>query len=162
MPRQLTRVAKHLVVASLVVSAACNASGREQPPTPRRNLDADVSALQLSQMCATRSDTFWHGNGYDQPARPAAGTSEIWSHQSHYNAEQKRCFVRVSFLTMQGGSSTQHQEVFDAFEGGEPVGVEHIHTVAGAAAPDTTLHKANAAIPPTPENLEWFHGLMSK
>ncbi len=161
---ELTRLA-NLAIASALVCAGCRAPGREQS-TPRssgRNLDAEVAALQLSQTCSTAAEAFWR-RGYDHPSPPAKDTTETWSYQSHYNSEQKRCFVLVDLqMRLPSGSSTQHQEVFDAIEGGESLAILNIHQleIAGAA-PDTQLLKANARIPVTSENLEWFRGLMSK
>jgi hypothetical protein len=160
----MTRSASYLVVV-LIVCTGCNASGREQSPaqSPGRDLAAEVSALQLSQMCSTAAETFWRRNKYDHPATPTKGTTDNWGYQSHYNAEQKRCFVLVELVTqLPSGDSTQHQEVFDAIEGGEPLAIMQVHKTTIAAAPRIDLLKANTAIPSTPENLQWFRGLMSK
>jgi hypothetical protein len=134
------------------------------PPTQsQRNLDAEAAPLQLSQTCSAAADTFWRRGGYDHPPTPAKGTTENWGYQSHYSTEQKRCFVLVGLLThLPSGGSTQHQEVFDAIEGGEPLAILNIYPGAAFEAPRRDLLKANTSIPSTPENLEWFRGLMSR
>jgi hypothetical protein len=154
----------HLIMASVVVCTACNAASREQPQSQsRRNLDAEVTALQLSQMCSTGAESFWRRNGYDHPSAPAKGTTENWGYQSHYSAEHKRCFVLVeSVMQFSTGASSQHQEVFDAIEGGEPTATLNIFKLTVDAAPRVTLLKTNTAIPTSTENLDWFRGLMSK
>jgi hypothetical protein len=161
--RGVTRFAL-MVIAAVVVCAACNTSPREQPSTqPRRNLDAEVQTLQLSQMCSSGADAFWRRNGYDHQSTPAKGTNETWGYQSHYNSEQKRCFVLVELVTqLPSGGSIQSQEIFDAIEGGQPLAMLHVNKLVETAASRTDLLKANAAIPATAENLDWFRGLMSK
>src|SRR5262245_2497953 len=164
--RGVIRFGKHLAIASALVCMACKGSNREQTPTQsRRNEAAEVAALQLSQMCATAAENFWHRGGYDRPSSPAKGTTERWFYQSHYNTEQKRCFIRAHSAVLRlTGSSTDHQEVFDAIEGGEPFAILNVDETMGAS-PDTkeiTLLRASASTTPTPENLEWFRGLMSR
>jgi hypothetical protein len=161
----MTQLANYLVIASVVFGGACKASGREQQPPPqsKRNLDAEVAALQLSQMCSTAAGTYWTRNGYDHPSTPAKGTSETYGYQSHYNTEQKRCFVLVEIVTqLPSGASSQHQEVFDAIEGGQPLAIFHVTKLGVTDSPRIDLLKAKARIPSTPENIEWFRGLMSK
>jgi hypothetical protein len=154
------------LIASVVVCAGCDNPKplpQSPPPQSERNLSAEVAALQLSQMCSTAAEAFWRRGGYDHPSTPAKGTSETWGYQSHYNTERKRCFVLVDLLTqLPSGGSTQHQEVFNAIEGGEPLAILNVHKSAAVDAPRIDLLKANTRIPSTPENLEWFRGLMSK
>jgi hypothetical protein len=164
--RRAIRFTNHVAIASALVCMACKApDGAQAAKQPPRNEAAEVAALQLSQVCATAADTFWRRGGYDRPSQPAKDTTVKWSYQSHYSTERKRCFIRVdSAVLRQSGSATSHQEVFDAIEGGEPLAILNVDEAMGAS-PDTReidLRKADAVTPPTPENLEWFRGLMSR
>src|SRR5262245_19645849 len=162
--RRVIRFTSHVVIASALFCMACKAPDRAQAATQvHRNEAAELAALQLSQVCATAADTFWRR--YDRPSQPAKDATVKWSYQSHYSPEQKRCFIRVdSAVLRQSGSATNHQEVFDAIEGGAPLAILNVDEAMGAS-PDTKeidLRKADAVTTPTPENLEWFRGLMSR
>jgi hypothetical protein len=124
---------------------------------PDRSQRPDLS-LRLSQTCATAADAFWHRGGYEHPPAPVKGWTENWTYQSHYNTELKRCFVLVEVVTHSPSDSMQNQEVFDAIESGESLA--SMNVVVSTAR--TYLLKANTRITATPENLAWFHGLMTK
>lgn len=87
--------------------------------------------------------------------------TDNWNYQSHYNTQQKRCLVLTERVTLTSIGSIQYQEVFDAFEGGEPLAILNVRR-PNRAPEAFDLLRANAKIPSTPENLEWFRGLMSK
>jgi hypothetical protein len=149
------------LVVVIMVAAGCNAAAqREQPPVVQspRNLESEISALKLSEMCATAAEAFWQRGKYDHPDPPATNTTENWGHQSHYNTEQKRCFILVELVTVSpGGRLHRTREVFDAIEGGYPLASFFV-LIDGTQ----DLLKAGTKIPTTPENLAWFQGLMSK
>jgi hypothetical protein len=157
--------AAHAVVLLMSLLFASCQRDIQQPPASRRDVNGELAALQLSTACSTAAEAFWRRGGYDRPGPPAKGTSERSNYQSHYNSEQKRCFVLTELLTeLPSGASVQHLEVFDAVEGGYPFAILHrrIGTPSDPTPTTVSLLKANQTIPATRENLDWFAGLMLK
>jgi hypothetical protein len=122
--------------------------------------DAALSAMKVSAACADAAATFWHRYGYDKPSKPTPGQSETWSYASHYNHELEKCLVATRLTTiLPSGTIVFTEEIADAIEGGEPI------ASLTTRSPDDrviALIRSNRQIDPTPDNLAWYKGLMTK
>lgn len=135
----------------------------QQPAKQARNFDGELTSLRLSRECQDAAASFWHRQGYDRPDPPAKGTSENWGYQSHYNSEQKRCFILVDLTTiLPSGGTSNHQEIFDAIEGGYPLATQHRQRDASVLEEHVTLMRGNTGIDVNAANLAWFEGFMTK
>ncbi len=144
-------VALGLVLCSLSLAAR---------PIHAQTEAAELAALKLSQACAESAATFWHRFGYDQSKPPAKGTSDLWSYQSHYNRELKRCLISIRLTTiLPTGTVNSSEEIADAIEAGEPLAALHRTT---NPAGSQHLMRGNQRIDDNESNLAWFQALMTR
>jgi hypothetical protein len=127
----------------------------QSPDTDQR----EIVALQLSRACADAADVFWKRFGYDKPSKPESDqVSVVFSYQSHYNREMKKCLISIRASTIyRNGRLQLLEEVADAVEAGEP-----LSSVLKENDKVLTMVKNSRQAEPTPENLAWFAGLMLK
>jgi hypothetical protein len=130
-----------------------------RPSQPPDAGEPELAALQLSRVCADAADVFWKRFGYDKPSKPEKDQlSVVFSYQSHYNREIKKCLISIRSSTIyQNGRITQFEEIADAVEAGEPLA-----SVLKEGDQILSMTRNNRMTQPTPANLAWLAGLMAK
>jgi hypothetical protein len=130
-----------------------------------RSPESDQPAPSASVQCAVAAGQFWHRNGFDKPSADPSTASVEWSYENHYNSELRRCFIAVRLQTVfANGSIARSTEVSDADDSArQPLAALTTRASEISADPEViALVKSGKRLPPTPENLAWFHALMSK
>jgi hypothetical protein len=128
------------------------------------SIESDPPALSLAAQCAAAAGQFWHRNGFDKPGGKASNANVDWSYENHYNNELGRCLIAVRLRsTLPNGSIAASTEISDAETGAQPMATLTTRASETAADPQVVaLIKNGQRLPPTAENLAWFHGLMTK
>jgi hypothetical protein len=130
-----------------------------------RGTESESPAPSASVQCAVAAGQFWHRNGFDKPSADPSTASVDWSYENHYNSELHRCFIAVRLQTVfANGSIARSTEVSDADGGaGQPLATLTTRASETSSEPQViALVKDGQRLPVTPENLAWFHALMSK
>jgi len=130
-----------------------------------RGPESEPPAPSASVQCAVSAGQFWHRNGFDKPSADPSTASVDWSYENHYNSELHRCFIAVRLQTVfANGTVARSTEVSDADgSAGQPLATLTTRASEISSEPQViALVKDGQRLPPTPENVAWFHALMSK
>ena len=147
-----------ILLSGLAFSPTDSLAASPQWTAVKQDPEAEMIALRLAEQCAASADRFWQRYGYD---RPSAKT-ESWSYSSHYNREQKRCFVAVRLrTTLPSGAVNSMTDIHDAVDGemDQPIASLYVKQ-----EPPTfiTVLRSGRKLEPTEETLLWFNAHLTK